>query len=107
LAKAKALVGLDVHAAKVVAAILASEIGELHFAWLGAEIEREVDARRGEITEARSTHRNGYCPRPWGTRVGGIELDIPAKRSGESYCPSFLETKKGSEKALPGVVMEA
>ena len=31
MVKAKTLVGLDVHAAKVVAAILDSETGELHF----------------------------------------------------------------------------
>ena len=37
MAKAKTLVGLDVHAAKVVAAILDSETGELRFQRLGGE----------------------------------------------------------------------
>lgn len=72
-----------------------------------AEISAQVGAGRDEVTEARSTHRNGYRPRPWGARVGEIELAIPRKRSGESYFPSFLEPRKRSEKALLGVVMEA
>lgn len=72
-----------------------------------AEISRQIGAGKGEVTEARSTHRNGYRPRPWATRVGEIELAVPRKRSGESYFPSFLEPRKRSEKALLGVVMEA
>ena len=81
-------------------AMIAAEIME-------AEIERQIGARRGEVSEARSTHRNGYRPRPWATRVGEIELAVPRKRSGESYFPSFLQPRKRSEKALLGVVMEA
>ena len=81
-------------------AMIAAEIME-------AEICRQVGAGKGEITETRSTHRNGYRPRPWATRVGEIELAVPRKRSGESYFPSFLEPRKRSEKALLGVVMEA
>lgn len=72
-----------------------------------AEIARQVGAGKGEVTETRSTHRNGYRQRPWATRVGEIELAVPRKRSGESYFPSFLEPRKRSEKALLGVVMEA
>jgi putative transposase len=81
-------------------ALIAAEIME-------AEIERQIGAGKGEVSEARATHRNGYRPRPWATRVGEIELAVPRKRSGESYFPSFLEPRKRSEKALLGVVMEA
>ena len=81
-------------------AMIAAEIME-------AEIERQIGAGKGEVSETRSTHRNGYRPRPWATRVGEIELAVPRKRSGESYFPSFLEPRKRSEKALLGVVMEA
>lgn len=81
-------------------AMIAAEIME-------AEIARQIGAGKGEVSEGRSTHRNGYRPRPWGTRVGEIELAVPRKRSGESYFPSFLEPRKRSEKALLGVVMEA
>jgi transposase-like protein len=81
-------------------AMIAAEIME-------AEISRQIGAGKGEVAEARSTHRNGYRQRPWATRVGEIELAVPRKRSGESYFPSFLEPRKRSEKALLGVVMEA
>jgi transposase-like protein len=48
-----------------------------------AEISAEVGAELGEVApEARVTHRNGYRPRPWETRVGEIELLIPRKRQG-------------------------
>src|ERR1700722_6368631 len=43
-----------------------------------AEITAEVGAGLGEVApESRSTHRNGYRPRAWETRVGEIELLIP------------------------------
>ena len=42
MAKAGTLVGLDVHAAKVVAAVLDSETGELRFQRLGGESEPVV-----------------------------------------------------------------
>jgi len=54
-------------------AMIAAELME-------AEIERQIGAGRGEVSEARSTHRNGYRQRPWATRVGEIELAVPRKR---------------------------
>ena len=46
-----------------------------------AEISEQVGAELGEVApEARVTHRNGYRPRPWETRVGEIELLIPRAR---------------------------
>ena len=72
-----------------------------------AEISAEVGAELGEVApEARVTHRNGYRPRPWETRVGEIELLIPRKREG-SYFPSFLEPRRRSEQAIVAVVLEA
>jgi putative transposase len=72
-----------------------------------AEISAEVGAELGEVApEARITHRNGYRPRPWETRVGEIELLIPRKRHG-SYFPSFLEPRRRSEQAIVAVVLEA
>ncbi len=72
-----------------------------------AEISAEIGARKGEVSEQRQTHRNGYRPRGWETRVGEIELLIPRKRSGAAYFPSFLEPRRRSEQALLAVVMEA
>src|SRR5436190_2094838 len=81
-------------------AIVAGELME-------AEIAAEIGAERGEVAPgARVTHRNGYRPRPWETRVGEIELLIPRKRQG-SYFPSFLEPRRRSEQAIVAVVLEA
>ena len=72
-----------------------------------AEISAQVGAEQGEVApEARVTHRNGYRPRPWETRVGEIELLIPRTRQG-SYFPSFLEPRRRSEQAIVAVVLEA
>jgi putative transposase len=81
-------------------ALVAREIME-------SEVAAQVGAERGEVApEARVTHRNGYRPRPWETRVGEIELLIPRTRQG-SYFPSFLEPRRRSEPAIVAVVLEA
>ena len=72
------------------------------------EISGEIGAELGEIAPGvRSTHRNGYRPRGWETRVGEIELLVPRKRSGAAYFPSFLEARCPAEQAIVAVVMEA
>ncbi|MGZ6569378.1 MAG: transposase, partial [Solirubrobacteraceae bacterium] len=51
-----------------------------------AEISSEIGARLGEVApESRATHRNGYRPRAWETRVGELELLIPKKRQGSYF----------------------
>jgi len=72
-----------------------------------AEITAEIGAGRGEVSAERQTHRNGYRPRTWETRVGELELLVPRKRSGEAYFPSFLEARRPAEQAIVSVVMEA
>jgi transposase-like protein len=73
-----------------------------------SEITAEIGAGLGEVApETRLTHRNGYRPRAWETRVGEIELLIPRKRQGPAYFPSFLEPRRRSEQAIVAVVMEA
>ncbi len=72
-----------------------------------AEISSGIGAELGERSSERTTHRNGYRSRPWETRVGDIDLDIPRKRSGEAYFPSFLEPRRRSEQAIVACVMEA
>jgi putative transposase len=71
-----------------------------------AEISELIGAERGDRTEDRATHRNGYRPRWWDTRAGEIELQIPKIRQG-SYFPSFLQPRKRSEQALVSVVQQA
>ena len=74
---------------------------------MDAEITAEIGAAHGEVSAERVTHRNGYRPRMWETRVGEIELEIPKKRSGGAYFPSFLEPRRRCEQAIVAVVMEA
>jgi putative transposase len=71
-----------------------------------AEVSELIGAERGERTEDRATHRNGYRSRRWDTRAGEIELQIPKLRQG-SYFPSFLQPRKRSEQALVAVVQQA
>jgi putative transposase len=71
-----------------------------------AEVSELIGAQRGERTEDRATHRNGYRPRRWDTRAGEIELQIAKIRQG-SYFPSFLQPRKRSERALVSVVQQA
>ncbi|HEV7808296.1 MAG TPA: IS256 family transposase, partial [Solirubrobacteraceae bacterium] len=73
---------------------------------MDAEITAQIGAGHGEVSPDRVTHRNGYRPRGWETRVGDIELQIPKKRSG-SYFPSFLEPRRRCEQAIVAVVMQA
>ena len=70
------------------------------------EVAQQIGAVKHERTPDRATHRNGYRPRTWETRVGTLELRIPKLRQG-SYFPSFLEPRRRSEKALLAVVQEA
>ncbi len=74
-------------------------------------MEAEVEARTGaphgaRDPEGRQVQRNGYRERPWDTRAGRIDLEIPRLRKG-SYLPSFLEPRRTAEKALTAVIQEA
>jgi putative transposase len=71
-----------------------------------AEVAAKIGAELGERTPERLTQRNGYRPRSWDTRVGGLELRIPRLRTG-SYFPSFLEPRRRAEQALVAVIQEA
>ena len=71
-----------------------------------AEVAAQIGAGRYERSEDRSTQRNGYRARPWDTRVGTLELQIPKLRTG-SYFPSWLEPRRRAEQALVAVVAEA
>ena len=70
------------------------------------ETDERCGAGRHERSEERVNRRNGYRERSLETRIGRLDLKIPKLRSG-SYYPSFLEPRKGSERALVAVVQEA
>src|SRR5947209_7950575 len=107
--------GQRMTAADVVARVMASEhsdfvrdaVALVAQELMEAEITAEVGAELHEVSDERLTHRNGYRPRPWETRVGEIELMIPRKRQGPAYFPSFLEPRRRSEQAIVAVVLEA
>ena len=71
-----------------------------------AEVATKTGASFGERSSERITYRNGYRARPWDTRVGILELQVPKVREG-SYFPSLLEPRRRSERALLAVVQQA
>lgn len=71
-----------------------------------AEVSAQIGAGYGERAPDRLTRRNGYRHRPWDTRVGTLDLQVPKVREG-SYFPSLLEPRRRSEKALLAVVQQA
>ena len=55
------------------------------------EISAEIGAALGEVApESRLTHRNGYRPRAWETRVGEIESVDPEEALGLVVLPVVL-----------------
>jgi putative transposase len=73
---------------------------------MDAEVTAQIGAARYERSEDRTTWRNGSRSRRWDTRVGTMNLEIPKLRDG-SYYPSFLESRRRSERALLAVIQEA
>lgn len=47
-----------------------------------AEVAQKVGAEPHERSDGRTTHRNGYRPRRWDTRLGTLELQVPKIREG-------------------------
>jgi transposase-like protein len=70
------------------------------------EVSQRIGAGKYERTPARTGQRNGYRSRPWDTRVGSLELQIPKLRQG-TYFPSLLEPRRRAEQALLSVVQQA
>lgn len=70
------------------------------------EVTQQIGAAKHQRSAARTNQRNGSRERPWDTRVGRIELQIPKLRHG-SYFPSLLEPRRRVEKALLNVIQQA
>ena len=85
---------------------LREAMGVLVQAIMDAEVAVQIGAKHGGRSPGRLTQRNGYRPRPWDTRVGTLELQIPRVREG-SYFPTLLEPRRRSERALLAVVQQA
>ena len=52
---------------------------------MSAEADAMCGAAYGERSDERVTQRNGYRERPWDTRTGTVNLEIPKLRSGTYY----------------------
>jgi putative transposase len=70
------------------------------------EVTQQIGAAKHQRSAERTNQRNGSRERPWDTRVGRIELQIPKLRHG-SYFPSLLEPRRRTEKALLNVIQQA
>lgn len=71
-----------------------------------AEVSQKVGAFKNEQKDERNTHRSGYRPRRFDTRMGTMYLMVPKVRSG-GYIPFFVSERRRSEAALVQVVQEA
>jgi len=76
-------------------------------ALMSAEVDAVCGAGYGERSADRANSRNGYRVRPWDTRVGSIDLQIPKLRQGAYFPAWLLEPRRRAEKALTAVVAEA
>ncbi len=73
---------------------------------MNAEANELCNADYRARTDERQNSRNGYRQRPFETRLGGLELQVPKLREG-SYLPSFVNPRRRWEKAFVSVVSEA
>jgi putative transposase len=74
---------------------------------MSAEADAVCGAAYGERSAERINARNGYRSRPWETRLGEIDLQIPKLRKGSYFPDWLLEPRRRSEKALLAAVAEA
>ena len=73
---------------------------------MAAEVDTVCGAGHGVRDGDRVNQRNGYRIRPWDTRTGTIDLEIPKLRHGSYYPDWLLEPRRRSERALHQVVAE-
>ena len=59
-----------------------SMLGAFADAIMSAQASMQCNAGYAERTTERENSRNGYRTRPWDTRVGTIELNVPKLRRG-------------------------
>ena len=74
---------------------------------MDAEVSSICGAEYRERSDERVNSRNGHRQRPWDTRVGTIDLEIPKLRQGSFYPAWLLEPRRRAEKALVCVVADA
>jgi transposase-like protein len=75
-------------------------------ALMSAQASAQCGAAYNERTGERTNSRNGYRERPWDTRVGTIDLQVPKLREGTYYPSWLLEHRRRAEQALASVVAQ-
>jgi putative transposase len=84
--------------------LLRSMVQAFAEALMGAQADAICGAEFGARSPDRVNSRNGYRTRPWDTRTGSIDLQVPKLRSG-TYFPEWLLTRRSrAESALITVV---
>ncbi len=73
---------------------------------MNSEVNELCNADYRARSDERQNSRNGYRARPFETRLGGLDLQIPKLRTG-SYLPSFITPRRRWEKAFVNIVSEA
>ncbi len=84
MAKARSLVGLDVHATKVVAAVLDAESGELAFFALGGDVTQAAGCARGCRGRWAWRMRRGRRVTAWRASWRGGVLGVWSRRRARS-----------------------
>src|SRR5437867_3763540 len=67
---------------------------------MSAEADALCGAAWGERGDARVNRHNGYRERPFDTRAGTIDLQVPKLRSGSYFPDWLLEPRQRAERAL-------
>ena len=73
---------------------------------MSAEVDALCGAGWGERSEDRVNRRNGYRERPFDTRAGTIDLQVPKLRSGSYFPDWLLAPRRRAERALVAVVAQ-
>ena len=84
-----------------------SMLGAFAEAIMSAQASMQCNAAYGERTAERENSRNGYRTRPWDTRVGTIELNVPKLRRGVYSPEVLLSPRRRAEQALVAVICQA
>ncbi|WP_407341857.1 IS256 family transposase [Pengzhenrongella phosphoraccumulans] len=71
---------------------------------LSADADAVCGAAWGQVSEARTTQRNGYRHRDLDTRTGTLDVAIPKLRAGTYFPEWLLERRRRAEAALTSVV---
>ncbi|AMB99845.1 transposase [Aerococcus urinaehominis] len=74
-------------------------------AYMQAEREEFINAKRYERTDDRKDYRNGSYKRNFKTKVGTVELDVPRTRSGE-FDTKLFDKYQRMDKAFVAVLTE-